>query len=120
MHSGLVALQLCFITRPNNSVAMMVAMLTGMLPSIRRTMSDTRNVIATIAAPKNLILLKGNNTPPITWVAPKAISTGLEKPYFPKNSTSCSIKATFVSPDEIARTISSISIIVDASLILSF
>lgn len=53
------------MTRPDNSVTTMVAILTGMFPSISNTTNEIRKVIATMAAPENLVFLNPNKTPPI-------------------------------------------------------
>ena len=58
--------RLCFITMPKINVANKVTMLTGMLPSISSTTNETRKVVATIAAPENLVFLNASKTPPIS------------------------------------------------------
>lgn len=48
-----------------NSVAIIVAALIGMLPSIRSNTRENRNVIATIVVPMNRVRLTIIKTPPI-------------------------------------------------------
>ena len=62
--------RLCFIITPANSVATTVAMPTGMLPSIRITPREIKKVTATIAAPKNLVLVNTRSKPPISCTNP--------------------------------------------------